>query len=606
MKKQNIRVVLGLKIHGHDTGAAIIAHGKTVIAIAEERLNRVKHSPNMFPKLAIDYCLKGAGLSDLDIDMVVIDQVGERRDVPMYDMFVKETGDRFLKAKVHVINHHDAHAASAFFASPYDEAAILVCDGAGEQFDTHLGVRATESDTLYKAKGNEIVELRKICHVRLPNKEYPFTFGAGKLYSLFCEKYLGLGKYNEGKMMGLAPYGNDSVLQEYPIEQWCGEVNGDTMCNSRIAFPSKPVSDRWKSVFMMSRLRPYLRQKVKSIVRSVVSRIPYASEKKNVVHVFPTLRIARPPRSQADTLPDEYFSSVAYVAQKVLEVVTVSLAKKVRMMTGSTNLAVAGGVGLNIDANKKYLDEAGFDNLFVQPAASDTGIPLGCALYGYHVIAGMPRFWSMKSASLGLPYSDTDIADALALRKDELVVKKLGKDKMDAVAKLIADGSIIGWFSGGSEYGPRALGNRSIVCDARRPDMRDTLNARVKHREMWRPFAASVLADHVTDYFDLHVDSPFMLVAAPVHSKKQKEIPSVTHVDGTCRIQSVTHEANPAYRELIEAFYRLTGCPLILNTSFNLGGDPIVETPHDAIDSFLRTNMDYLVLENYLVSKKTT
>jgi carbamoyltransferase len=187
-----------------------------------------------------------------------------------------------------------------------------------------------------------------------------------------------------------------------------------------------------------------------------------------------------------------------------------------------------------------------------------------------------------------------------------LEAKRLGKEKARVVAKLIADGAIVGWFSGGAEYGPRALGNRSILCDARQPGMKDILNSRVKHREMWRPFAASVLSDHVSEHFDLDIESPFMLVAAPVREHKQKEIPSVTHVDGTCRIQSVTRDANPAYRELIEEFYLQTGCPLVLNTSFNLGGEPIVESPRDAIDSFLRTNMDYLVLENMLVSKSGT
>lgn len=597
--------VLGLKIRGHDTGAAVISGTGKIVAIAEERLNRVKHSPNMFPILSIRYCLEGCGLLPKDVDLIVIDQVGLRGEIPMREIFENETGDQFFGKPVEVINHHDAHAASAFFASPFEESAILVCDGAGERFEISPGIRVTESDTLYYGKSNSIKEIKKISHLRRDDKEYPCTFGIGKLYTLFSETYLGLGKYNEGKMMGLAPYGSSNFLKKHPLEEWCKEVNGDMVCNSVIRIPARSIWVRAKNIFYWSRARSYFRGRLKVLYNYINTKFFGFSKKvkSTSASIFSPLYIPCPPRSSRDILPDEYYSSVAYAVQKVLEHVTISLAKEVRKMTGSKNLAVAGGVGLNIDANKKYLDEAGFTRLFVQPAASDTGIPLGCALYGYHILKNQPRLWTMKSASLGVPYADEVIDVAIKKRRNEIKVIRLGMKKSEHVARLIAKGSIIGWFHGGAEYGPRALGNRSILCDARHPDMRDILNSRVKHREMWRPFAASVLSERVKDYFESDIESPFMLVAVAVRKEKQKNIPSVTHVDGTCRIQSVTREANEAYYDLINAFYRQTGCPLVLNTSFNLGGEPIVETPSDAIDSFLRTHMDYLVIEDYLIQK---
>lgn len=600
--------VLGLKIKKHDTGAALISGGR-IVAIAEERLNRVKHSRDMFPKLAISYCLDALRIKPEEVDLVVIDQTDLHSVARMKEFFLSQTGGLFARADIRVMNHHDAHASSAFFASPFADAAILVYDGAGEKFKTHLGVLAVETDTLYHGSGNRFVELQKTVHLR-GAKEFPYTFGVGKLYAFLSQFYIGFGPYNEGKMMGLAPYGDDSLLKAIPPEQWFCERNGHILCNARISFPHRSVAERlgrgadfaalWRR--FQNKMRMRWASFLKHLLRALQRR--YDKERFAEPDFFAPIALPYPPRGDsAVALPDRYYSSVAYAGQKILEQVAVAWGRRLKQITGSKNLCVAGGVGLNIDANKKFLDEVGFDHIFVQPGASDTGIPLGCALYGYHVILNQPRHYIMESASLGRPYGEEEILQAIERRHDKISAIR-EPDIATTVARLLADGNIVGWFYGGSEYGPRALGHRSILCDARRADMKDILNIKVKRRESWRPFAASVLREYMSDYFEITEESPFMLLAASVRDEKRKQVPAVVHVDGTCRIQSVTGKANGRYYNLIAAFHRITGVPLVLNTSFNLGGDPIIETPTDAIECFLKTKMDYLVLEEYLVSKK--
>lgn len=600
--------VLGLKIKKHDTGAALISDGR-IVAIAEERLNRIKHSCDMFPKLAIPYCLDALGIGPKEVDLVVIDQTDLHSVARMREFFLSQTGSLFPHADIRIINHHDAHAASAFFASPFEEAAILVYDGVGEKFKTHLGVLAVETDTLYHGSGDRFFEMQKTMHLR-GAKEFPYTFGVGKLYAFLSQFYIGFGPYNEGKMMGLAPYGDDTLLKAIPPEKWFCERNGHIFCNARISFPRRSVAERlgrkidlialsqrfWNK---MIRWRASL---IKHLLRALQRR--YDKERFAEPDFFAPITLPHPPRGDsAAALPDRYYSSVAYAGQRIVEQVAVAWGRRLKQITGSKNLCVAGGVGLNIDANKKFLDEAGFEHIFVQPGASDTGIPLGCALYGYHVILNQPRRYVMESASLGKNYREEEIRQAIERRHDEIAAIRQ-TDIATVAARLLADGNIVGWFYGGSEYGPRALGHRSILCDARRADAKDILNNKVKRREPWRPFAASVLREYLSDYFDIKEESPFMLLAAAVRDEKKKLVPAVVHVDGTCRIQSVTAKANGRYYALIAAFHKITGVPLVLNTSFNLGGDPIIETPADAIECFLKTKMDYLVLEEYLISKK--
>lgn len=590
--------ILGLKIYGHDTGAALIANGK-IVAIAEERLNRVKHSFNMYPALAIEYCLKAHGLNASQVNLVVIDQVGHRSEVKIREMFEKHAQSMFAHARVEVINHHDAHAASAFFASPFEEAAVLIYDGSGEKFLTHHGVYATETETLYQGKGNVLTSLQKTTHPR-KGTYFPYTFGIGKLYSFLSSFYLGFGPYNEGKMMGLAPFGDLSLFEKIPEREWWTEVHGHVVCNSRFIVPRR---------FKNPLIRPFLSfavsfwQSLKEMGAQAFVVLYAATGVYARPNLFKPIRLPRPPRAKTDKLPDHYYASVARAGQHILEQVALRWGKRLKEFSNSENLCIAGGVGLNIDANKNFLDVVGFKNIFVQPASSDTGIALGCALWGHHMILGLPRFYTMTHASLGRPYTEDEIQKALEGVKEKISIQKSANVAGDA-AKAIADGKIIGWFYGGSEYGPRALGHRSILCDARQADMKDVLNHRVKHREGWRPFATAMLLEKLSEYFDIEHPSPFMLLAAKVRPEKKSLVPSVIHVDDTSRIQTVTKKDNGRYHDLIKAFYDLTGVPIILNTSYNLGGDPIVETPEDALDTFLRTNLDVLFLEEYVVTKK--
>ena len=589
-------VVLGAKLTHHDTGAAIIADGR-VCAIAEERLDRVKHS-NTFPRRSIAYCLQALGLAPADVDLVVVDQVDLPSAVRMAEIFRRETGGAFSRAELAVINHHDAHAASAFLCSPFDDAAILVYDGAGERFRTHLGVTATETETLYRGTGRTIAPIQKTMHLR-DGKSFPYTFGIGKLYALLSEHYIGFGPYNEGKMMGLAPYGRDEFLKRFPLERWFCEVGGHILANARITFPGRRSAEGLRAgAYRLWRVAE------RSLGRLLARRLFSPAGGVFIEpELFAEVRLPKPARSSEVALPDEYYASVARTGQRVLEAVAVRWGQRLRAVTASPNLCVAGGVGLNIDANRLFLGAVGFERIFIQPGSSDTGIGLSCALWGWHVVAGNPRAWVMRSSALGRPYTKEEIEQAVAARASDVEVTR-PNDIAQAAAELIADGKIVGWFQGGSEYGPRALGQRSILCDPRRPDMKDTLNLRVKHREPWRPFAASVLAERMAEYFMLRQESPFMLLAAPVHPERRAEVPAVTHVDGTCRIQTVSAQENGRFRELIAAFAAITGVPLLLNTSFNLAGEPMVETPAEAMACFLATEMDYLILEDRLITKR--
>ncbi|TSC84162.1 MAG: carbamoyltransferase [Parcubacteria group bacterium Gr01-1014_17] len=595
--------ILGLKIKQHDTGAALIA-GNRVVAIAEERLNRVKHSRDMFPNLSIEYCLNTLCVRPEEVDLVVLDQVGSHTKRPSEVVFKRNGGGRFTKARVETINHHDAHAAAAFFCSPFLEAGILIVDGVGETLRDNLGALGTETETIYRGDENHLVMLQKTRHLR-EMLGFPYTTGIGKLYSFISDGYLNFGDYNEGKMMGLAPYGDGRILEKYPLSRWFRiDAEGRVLCNPLISFAGREESKgfRQKS-YPQGWLRWFLNEALRKTAYGLF-RAAYRRREPSLTEpiLFDEIHL-RKPRRKAETLPEPYYAAAAYAVQKVLEEVMVVWGKRIKSMTGVDNLCLAGGVGLNIDANRRFLEDVGFKKLFVQPAASDTGIALGCALWGAHQILRLPRFYEMKSASLGKTYLETDITNALEKYKDKITARRSNDFASDA-AKLIASGKIIGWFQGGSEYGPRALGNRSIIGDARNPEMANIINKKVKHREPWRPFAASVLAEKQREWFELEHPSPFMLLAAPVMKEKRALVPSIVHIDGSCRIQSVTAEANEPYYALLKVFEKETGVPLVLNTSFNDAGEPIVETPEDALRCFLNTEMDALVLHNWIVEKK--
>lgn len=603
--------VLGLKIAGHDPGAALISDGR-IVAIAEERLNRIKHSPNTFPRLAIAYCLDALGLKPEDIDLVTLDST-TLNDVsvrlPSTEMFKKETAGLFKKARVVRVNHHDAHAATAFFCSPFSEAAVLVYDGAGDRIMSNLGVEGFESETMYRGSGTELVQIYKSTHIKT-ERRFPYTTGIGKLYSILSTDYIGLGQNNEGKMMGLAAYGDDRILRQYPYERWVADRGGMLVCNSKIRFGKSIAASvsRQKDLQTLVRVAYWhVRSRIRRALDTARRRVLAAhSGGAGDPMIFEPIEFSIPARDpKKDALPDQHYASVAYAGQKIFERFAVELGTRLKNITRADNLCVAGGCALNIDANHNFLTKVGFKNLFVQPASSDCGIPLGCALWGYHTILKQPRYWVMKSASLGRVYSDEEIDKAIAERAHE-IESHISDNIAKEAASLIAEDKIIGWFQGGSEYGPRALGNRSILCDARNLKMRDILNSRVKHREMWRPFATSILAEKLQEWFDLQPNETtgFMLLAAPVRVEKKDKVPAIVHVDGTCRMQTLTAADNGIYYELVKEFEGLTSVPLVLNTSFNLGGDPIVESPADALDTFLRTDMDYLVLHDRVIRKK--
>ena len=553
--------ILGVKMQSHNTGAALIAEGR-IVAIAEERLNRVKYSENIFPEKSIAYCLDTLDIDAGDIGLVVTDWIGDRESetgTKAERFFHEKTGSRFTKARVVTINHHDAHAATAFFCSPFSEAAILVYDGHGDTFVDHRGVRVVETETMYRGDERTIIQLRKTTHARVGNR-FPYTRGIGKLYSFLSRYYIRLGSHNEGKMMGLAAYGDDRILCQFPIEKWIKNTRGELVANSNINYPrSTTVTGRGSLLEMVKAMYLWLRHLVRR-----------ASKQRAVADhsIFQSIALAQPARDlEIDILPDKYYSSVAYAAQKIFERFAIELGRDLRALTHAENLCVAGGCALNIDANRNFLTEVGFKDIFVQPASSDCGIALGCALWGWHVTLEQPRFWVMKSASLGRVYSSQEIDESIERVQDQIVAH-VSKDVADEVAELIAEGNIIGWFQGGAEYGPRALGNRSIICDARLKDMRDVLNARVKHREMWRPFAVSVLAERLGDWFELQPSSTtaFMLLAGKVREEKQALVPSIVHVDNTCRMQTLTKEDNGVYYDLVRAFEYKTATPLIINT----------------------------------------
>jgi carbamoyltransferase len=553
--------ILGIHTFGHDTGAALISGGQ-FLAIGEERLNRQKHS-GAFPHKSVRYLLEAAGLKEMgDIDLIVgVTRIGKDGKNKEIEMIRSELG---YKGKIHTISHHAAHAASAFYPSPFDEAAVMVVDGLGSNaadadagaktpfifrvIDKKIQKKFEEVQSFYRAIDGKLHTIRK--DYAMPG----FSNGLGLLY-MGTSVFVGFGDFGSGKVMGLAPYGEHT-------------------------------DGRYRRDFY-------------EIVDGAVL-IP--SEKNFVRHIDHFQKMYYPdiPKREKGTLPDEVYTAITFEVQDALEKALIEIAGHLYKISPSKNLCYAGGVGLNSVANKKILDNTPFENIFVQPAACDTGIAMGCALHGAHILNDEPpKKYRFKNAYTGRCYSEEQI---LAVLKSTANIKfSKEEDVAKKAAKLLSDGKILGWFEGRSEIGPRALGHRSIICDPAKPDMKDILNARVKHREAFRPFAPSILKEYASDYFELTCESPYMLLIAEVKEDKRKIVPSITHVDNTARVQTVTREDNGRFYDLIEEFYKITGVPVILNTSFNIAGEPIVETPSDALKCFMSTEMDYLVIEDYFI-----
>jgi len=567
-------VVLGINHNSHDSAASLLVDGKVVAVAEEERFLRKKHAGDI-PVNATRFCLEYAGLKPSDIDHLAFfydPYLVTRKRLSLFvryfpsslnllidmtapaahilSMFLGESrllkktlfgNDSSCRYRFHYVEHHRCHAASAFFLSPFDHAAILSLDGTGEWATTWMG----------KGEANRIELLRQTT----------FPHSVGLVYSAVTE-YLGFRPWSgEGKVMGLAAYGDPKRYLD---------------AFRKIIHPAKGGGFEVD----MSYFRYHVR-----FWREWVSQ--------KFIEQF------GPPREPESAL-DERHKDMAAALQAVSEEIGIHLADELQGMTDEQNLCLAGGVALNCVMNGKILRESRFRDVFVQPMANDAGTSLGAALYAYHVVLGHPRVMKLQTIALG-PQFDNDAIEA-ALRRHPVVWHRSADVAREAAA-FLADGKIIGWFQGRMEVGPRALGHRSILGDPRRSEMKDVINARVKHREGFRPFAPSVLAEKAGAYFAESYESPYMILNFDVLPEKRTVIPAVTHVDGTARVQTVARDVNPLYYRLIEEFERLTGVPVLLNTSFNVRGEPIVNTPDEAIACFLGTGMDRLVLGDFVAEK---
>jgi carbamoyltransferase len=571
-----LTAILGLNAYHGDAAAALVVEGELVCAGEEERFSRVKHVAG-FPAQAAAWCLGYAGLSAKDLDHVAIGRNPKANlGAKLMRTLTHGASPRYLKARLenaarvrdvkaelesalgepvgaelHHVEHHQAHVASAFFASPFEDAAILSVDGFGDFASTMLA----------EGRGASFRVLDRVL----------FPHSLGMFYAAVTQ-WLGFPKYgDEGKVMGLAPYGTPRFLDEM----------------RRVV---RPKGDLFELDL------DYFRHHREGVDMTWDQGTPTIGTlfSERMEEVFGP---AREPDSELTALHEDVAASL----QVVLEETYLHLVRSLWERTNVPRICLAGGVALNAVANGRIRPETPFEDVWVQPAAGDSGIAVGSALYVWHQQLGRPRGFAMEHAYWGPEFSEAECAAALAaagLRAEQLDDAAL----FDHVAQRIAAGDVVGWFQGRMEYGPRALGHRSIVADPRRPDMKDMLNARIKQREPFRPFAPSILAAAAGDWFEQDYTSPYMVLVYKTRIEKRELIPAVNHVDDTGRLQTVTETASPRFHRLIEAFERATGVPILLNTSFN-ENEPIVMTPEHAIETFRKTKMDLLVLGNSVVHR---
>lgn len=552
--------ILGTGV-SHDSSTCLMKDGRILVAIEKERLTRRKHDSGN-DSAAIAYCLDAAGIRYEDLSLVV---QNANFGTPLPGWL---DGPRPLTGDVPVvtISHHLAHAWGAFGTSPFDEAAILVIDGCGSSFDDCNDVGTAtlletppqglahlwnEKDSYYRAGGTSVAAVVKDFspwgqrNKRLPMHPNTTLHSIGGVYGAASAYAFG-GMDDAGKLMGLAPYGRAGV-HDFPIfDLRDGRVFVRYDWMGRFTAPAKNHDD-FKAHF----------------------------------------------QAHAD---------MAWWVQREVERAILYVLKARAEGSPHRNLCYSGGVALNAVANRRIVTEGPFENVYIQPAAGDNGLAIGCAYYGWMETLKRERIKHSGSVFLGKSYAPDPNAEALK-RYGELVIIARAPDAIAAAADALAAGKVVGWYRGGAEFGPRALGDRSILADPRLPKVRDYINARVKFREDFRPFAPSVLAEDAGEYFELDGASPHMLLVAPVRPEWRARIPAVTHQDGSARIQTVTHQDNPDYRALLEAFKARSGVGVLLNTSMNRRGMPIVETPEDALNFFVNSGMDVLVLEDWVVTK---
>jgi carbamoyltransferase len=579
--------ILGINAYHANASAAIVCEGRLVAAVEEERFNRVKYAAG-FPAQAIRYCLREAGLTLADIDHVGVPRnpyarlgtkifyalrmpsfARDRAKVLMKFTGVREalarafgTDPATITGQFHRIEHHQAHLASAFFVSPFERAAILSADGLGDFAST---MWATGDGGRLRVEGSIT---------------FPHSMG---LYYSAVTQYLGFPKFgDEYKVMGLAAYGQPEQLSTFrEIVQFDerSKENGFRLGLDYFIHHRRGPEMSWAEA-----------DKTPTLGKLFSDEMPRR------------LGPARQPEEPVEHRHRNLASSL----QARLEEVYLGMLKKLAESTRLKAVCLAGGVAFNCVANGKIFETTPFEKVYVQPAAGDAGLAVGAAFHIWHRILGKPRSFVMDHAYWGPGFSNAEIRkaiDASRVVKSGYSVAELPEEEMiRRAAALVADGKILGWFQGRTEWGPRALGNRSIVADPRRPEMKEILNQRIKHRETFRPFAPSILAEATGEWFAKSHPSPFMTLAYPVRPEKRDKIPAPTHVDGTGRLQTVSRDANPRYWKLIRAFSDATCVPVVLNTSFN-DNEPIVCRPEEALDCFLRTQMDALALGDFLVTK---
>jgi carbamoyltransferase len=591
--------ILGISCHYHDAAAALLQDGMLVAAAQEERFSRKKHDAR-YPELAIEWCLAKAGIKAGDLDYVVFYEKpfvkAERlvttilatfprsrrlfRDgMHMWlseKMWIKDMIRRHLNTpadRILFVDHHIAHAASSFFSSPFEEAAVLTVDGVGEWTTATLGRARADWG---QGAGNRI----DLTH------ELRFPHSLGLLYSVFTA-FLGF-EVNEGeyKVMGMAPFGEPKYVD---LVRQIAQFRDD--------------GSLWLDPEYMS--FPYHTKRSFTRAFERIFGVP-RDPKARFVTAQTSLYDDPNPTTSEELTRNQYYADLAASIQQVTEDVLIAMARHLHRQTGLNKLCLAGGVALNCVANFKVLRSSPFDELYVQPAAGDAGGALGAALYTHHVLLGQPRRFVMDHAYWGKTYPESEIADTLRRERCQYTVLDDDERALDATVDALQRGQVVGWYHGPFEWGPRALGSRSIIADARRNDMKDIVNIKIKFREPFRPFAPSVLAEKASQFFDLgdadkHYPTRFMLYVAPVIDSR---VPAITHADGTARPQAVHREMSPRYHRLIEKFGEATGVPMVLNTSFNLRGEPIVSSPADALNTFRKSGMDVLVLENFIVRKE--
>jgi carbamoyltransferase len=580
--------ILGISCYFHDAAAALLRDGRLVAAAEEERFTRRKHDHD-FPLNAIAFCLRQGRLTAADLDYVVFFE----KPLVKFDRILTTALGTFPRSwrvfrdamqswlrdklwvrttiqqrvgvpasKVLFSEHHLSHAASAFLCSPFDEAAILTVDGVGEWTTASMGV----------GKGTDLRLLREI----------RFPHSIGMLYSAFTA-FLGF-EVNEGeyKVMGMAPYGQPRYLDQV---RRLVRQEGDASFRLDLDYFSfhysttHTYSPRFERLFGPPR--------------------------------DPRRAFGRPDGRGGETpldTDDQRYADIAASIQTVTEEMLLTMARTLQRETGLTRLCMAGGVALNSVANGRILRETPFQELYVHPAAGDGGGAVGAALYGYHVLLGKPRQFVMEHAFWGQDHDPGEIEAFLKSAGVRYDVMEDDERRVERVATALAEGKVVGWFQGRFEWGPRALGHRSILADPRRAEMKDVVNTKIKFREPYRPFAPAVLAERAAEYFELQdpagtYPARFMLLVVKVREGQREAVPATTHVDGTGRVQVVVRDTNPTYHRLIQRFGEATGVPVLLNTSFNLRGEPIVASPADAYSTFRRSGLDLLALGPYLIAR---